>query len=1187
MTSAGRFFGLVGISLMITACGGGSGGDNSRVKNFSSSSADALKQQFRGYVDQRYTGETSPADLEATPEAVQSFTSLLIGSANILWPFPPDEFFSQVLYGNSTRPVSVDTTISCMNSGRFSVKGNLDGKGMGNLTIDYDNCWPSFGPKLDGPAGVSVMSEDGSAFAFYYDNLLVTGSSGYSELVTGYVSYSPENDQETFNFDVSLLAIEPGSGRQRVERGSRRYGPDYYEIETALSISDIGHINVSTAMPLNAYGDLQTGQFVFSAGSSQTAYLEFVDYNWTSLLIDTNGDSIADTGAYFSSADAFLLADFSVISLAPIDQLGFPPEASPPVLVTENPDTTTEIIVEPGYFSDRDSDRSELQVSYRWSINGVMVPEAFGNTLPPGTAKKNDQIAVTAVVSDGHNQTASAPLTFVIADAPSQVIISPIPASIQTGEYLTFTASYLDPDLTGSQPADLIYGPDGMTIDSAGNVEWTAEQALFDLGAVHFGFGFDGDAEVYEYSIQVETPSPTLPTARSGIEVPRVNHGIFIADFLGDADNEIVTFDASRVFALHNQADDYTQAWMYPFRLATDGEVTAIHVHNVDEDAKTEIIAATEHGISIIYDHTSQAKVVWETTEIIRAIAVADTTSDGVPELVILSSLDDYSSSSRKLTVLELRDTVTEVFQTSVSAQTKELVIGNVDSDAQSEIILNSGLVYDGLTFANQWYRGTGFSDGTLAVGDLDNDGIDEIAAADAWGDIRVFSATSKSMLYSMNNFNTCALQIANIDFDPAMELLVGDCQWGDIKAYDWESSLLAQAWAIDMQDHGSKSITVGDADNDSMDEVLWGTGISSSGSDSLIVADLTETTPTIAFGESDSVQLDRFAAAGWGEIRPGEEKAVFIVPETGSGYDGQRLVYLSETGQISVTDEISSNWEGGNYGTVVDFNDDGYADIFLATAYLYDGMFKALKLDNLLEYWTTGSAYDNDIRMVDAIEMNGDAYSDALFVNQNILRIVDIQNEVMIDQLTANSNAINDFAYTEGIAPNERYLAIAGSSSLEIWRSNGGKFALNSTQALSCSRVQFANVDDDAAPELVCATSPRYGTEASELITFGISNGSSSERHRFFADNRITDFVVDESRSTNQTLLISLMAKDDYRASSSKIQSVAPLTGRVIWSSPELIGTVAHRSMHFRPNVTGGRDRLMLATDRAMYLVK
>jgi len=1188
MTSAGKLFGLVGITLTITACGGGSGGGNdSSGKSFSSSSVDALKRQHQGLVDQRYTGETSLADIETNPAAIQGFTSLLIGPATILWPFPPDEFFGQVLYSNSTLPTTVNKTVSCMNGGRFSAKGDLDGKGMGNLSIDYDNCWPSYGPKLDGSAGVSVMSEDGTAFALYYDNVLVTGNNGYSEQITGFVSYSPEADQETFSFDVSLLAVHPGSGHQRKEKGTRRYGPEYYEIESELWFSDAGLVTVSTAVPLNANGTLHTGQLVFSAGNSQTAYLEFEDYDWTSLLIDTTGDSRPDKGSYFSSADAFLFADFSVINLAPIGQIGFPPEANRPTLLTANPDTTTEILVDPGYISDRDSQSSELTVSYRWSINGTLVPGTTGNSLPAGRARKDDRVTVTTLVSDGYNQSASAPLEFVIGDAPSSVTISPIPDSVQAGEYLAFTASYSDPDQAGSQPANLIYGPTGMAIDSAGNVEWTAQQTLFDSGAVHFGFGFTGDTEVYEFSIQVAGASPSLPTARSGIAVPSVNHGMFISDFLGDANNEIVTFDTSRVFALQYQSGTYTQTWMYPYRLPTGGEITAIGVADVDDDVKNEIIAATEHGISIIADNSAPARVVWETTEFIQAMAVADTNSDDVPELVILSSISDFSSSSQNLTVLELRDTVTQVFRTSLNSQTRELVIGNVDSDSQAEIILNSGLVYDGLTFANQWYRGSGFGDGSLAVGDLDNDGIDEIAAADTWGDIRVFSATSKSMLYSMDNFNTCALQIANVDLDPALELLVGDCQWGDIKAYDWASTSLALSWEVDMQDHGSKSLTVGDADNDGSNEVLWGTGISSSGSDSLIVTDLTETTPSIAFGESDSIQLDQFAAAGWGEIQPGKEQAVFIVPRTESGYDGQRLVYMNDDGQFFLTEEISGNWEGGSYGKVVDFNEDGYADIFLATAHLYDGMFKALKLDDRLEYWGTGSDYDNNVGMVDAIEMNGDSYQDALFVDQDTLNIVDIQNEVMIDQLTADSQRINDFAYAEGVASNERYLAIAGAGRLEIWRSTGGQFTLNSTQTLSCSRVQFANVDDSAGRELVCANAPRYGTGPTELVTLGVSNGSSSEIHRLSTDNRITDFVVDESKPNNQTLLIAMTIQDDFHSSSSKIQSLSPVTGKAVWSSPELIGTVAHRSMHFRPDVTDRRDRLMFATDRAMYLVK
>ncbi|MDN3683865.1 hypothetical protein QW180_06950 [Vibrio sinaloensis] len=88
---------------------------------------------------------------------------------------------------------------------------------------------------------------------------------------------------------------------------------------------------------------------------------------------------------------------------------------------------------------------------------------------------------------------------------------------------------------------------------------------------------------------------------------------------------------------------------------------------------------------------------------------------------------------------------------------------------------------------------------------------------------------------------------------------MVGDCQWGHVTALSLENNKsLAELWTVSTQAHGSVSLTQGDADNDGQQELIWGTGISSTGEDSLITADVTYSTISVNKGLTTH-QLDSF----------------------------------------------------------------------------------------------------------------------------------------------------------------------------------------------------------------------------------------------------------------------------------------------------------------------------------------
>jgi hypothetical protein len=66
----------------------------------------------------------------------------------------------------------------------------------------------------------------------------------------------------------------------------------------------------------------------------------------------------------------------------------------------ESLNATTPLRVFAGDYTDRDNTTEELQLSYKWYINGNIVENQSSNTLPPYMAVFGDKVEVSMLVSD-------------------------------------------------------------------------------------------------------------------------------------------------------------------------------------------------------------------------------------------------------------------------------------------------------------------------------------------------------------------------------------------------------------------------------------------------------------------------------------------------------------------------------------------------------------------------------------------------------------------------------------------------------------------------------------------------------------------------------------------------------------------------------------------------------------------
>ncbi|GLQ32731.1 FG-GAP repeat domain-containing protein [Litoribrevibacter albus] len=1210
-------------SSQLVACGGGGGGSGggsssgNETRSFSSQSE--ADQYYAQLASSSYQGETNSADLsqqdllvfssfffgteadeaegptapvlasisssQNTLSAVKalsksnivslnSYSEKKLASINSEASISSDVSISAV---SSSEFVSINETFEC-ESGSVSYSGKVDEYGVGVVNVTFHACEQE-GAITDGRGHISNTGSQND-YTLYYDGVRVsidgnvTILNGYIDNEYSYPTYTSRNNLTVTDLNTSLQV--------RYQDFIESYSPynDSLSLNGTIYLADLGFVTVQTNTPLsNGDSSVDAGDLTFSNGNQQ-GRVHFYSEDNIVISLDQNNDGEPEIGILLSDTSELSEDNIETLQFIAYDDINMAPVAGNPRIYYEDNwqrDTRFPIYAENPSVSDPENDPITF-VEYRWYVNDELVLTTTTNEFPPHTAFHGDEVGVRVLVSDGQNRTLSGMAVLTVGDAPSVLEVSDVPASFSPGDVVSFTAAVVDPD-TPDQPTSAVLegAPEGMTIDDEGQVTWTAVEPEF-MGISSYRFQVKKPLDQYDFvniSFQVVSDTRSQPLARSGINVPKTNYSMHIGNFDGVSGNEILSTDSySKVMLIENTDQGLQQKWMYPYALPTDGRIRQTIGFDIEGDSTLEIIIATEKGVSYLGQDTEIADVLYSySSGEIKAISMDRFELGRAPSLVILVS----DSNGGYLDIVDI-NTKSLVKRISVDSSATEVVLGNVDSDSALEIITNNGYVYDGSTLTNQWFYASGFGS-LVAVGDIDADGIDEIFGANNWGLMSVYDAVTKTSVWQSDNFNTCSLLVENIDDDAQEEIIVGDCQWGDITAYDLSNGTeqLEQQW--NMFDHGSKSLVFGDSDNDGDNEIHWGTGQSSTGEDYLVCAELN----SAGLKTNDPGELDYFIGAGWAKLS-GEEKGVFIIPETNNGYDGLRIALLDPSGTLELSDEMESNWDRASSGVTSDYDKDGTYELFIASSETYDGILSVLNLDDFTKEWTTGVGnYEDNYRVVKSFDFNADGFDDLVYANGNQVRIVDVVNEVILSSDISLSNNVLDYVFADFNNDEQIDIAVASQSTLEIWTQDSGSLSLYTDIAKNCNQLEAAQLDLDSQLELVCL---QTGYSSSSLQALNIEEQSISLIDQFSFDNQITEIVKD-SENPSQVFYASLVV-DDYGHKVSNLSSFDLNTGHIAWQGPDIVGAVMQGSWHIRSEAdANGEARMLVGTSEAMYLIQ
>lgn len=1187
---------------VISACGGGSSSDSDGESGKNSTSyksilaapeAYTLNEVYNAYAthaENEYTGT------EATAETNVASTQAAYGYLTNTPYYEMPDLAPYLLIKEEAEPLAVDETLECYNGGTVRVIGEATSDNTGTMNLYFSDCdWKYYTSNVNGHAAVilSSYSEQQFEIDYFYDDLtwynaeLAQNMAAAGRVNVVYQENAANDDWR--HTTTENLTIQFGSRSVRSEISQQQgyeNGTWFTTISGEYTDNEVGKVVISSedldGTPMYQF----TGEISFKGTSTAAVYYDNGNFVYAQ---DTDSDGELDSGFYAYDASNFANTTYTNITLSPLDEMSLPPYADNPYFYSYEPVyTANTITVDTGYYSDNDTPYEDLVVSFNWYLNGELIEGEHTDTLPAYIAVYGDKLEVSMTVSDGYNLTESSKTTITIADSPAQLSTVGLPENVSTNTEVSFTLEIIDPDVQQGEPASasLVAGPEGASIDDSGTVTWTTPESLFFPEQNYLiTFALNDSEQIHNLTVEISvTSDASLPIVRHGVQVPQFNDSMWIGDIDGDDVNEVIATDSrTSVYSLKENNGAYEMDWAYPFAMPSDGNIKQVLLVNLDNDDKDEILVVTDHGLSLIENKVSLATTLLDHDDYISTAAIADLDNDGDLEIVLVTQDSDYTS-DKTLEVRTLPDA--ELLFSTAIGDVRDVEIGNTDNDDALEIVLNTGLIYDGATYNNEWYSSTAFADGAIAVGDFNNDGIEEIVGAARWGDVIVFSAVSKSQLASFDNFNTCDVIAANIDGDAADEVILGDCQWGAIHAYDLGTSALEQKWSIDMIEHGSHSIAVGDSDNDGNVEVHWTSGQSSSGRDIFAAADISADAATLKEA-SISVQYGQVSSAGWAEVRPGEESAIFFIPDSNSGYDGSRLAFIGENNTVQLSDVISSNWDNSSSAITSDFNQDGYGDIFLPSTTTYDGSFAAMQLDDMSIHWQASGDYDDNIGIIQAFDLNNDDYEDAVYVNSQKLTAINLIDQTIIFNHSFGNN-ISDFSITE--YNDSHYVAITGYEKTTMYKLLNGSLSELYFMDTACRRIEFYNYDDDAQPEIACAVSTDYWYEDSnQLKVFEFDDSSFTETSSIDTPYYITDLAIDSSSENSQNLYIGSASNDDYDYywNESTIYHLhkTDSAGYTIWRSPKLIGGATHRGIKQR--VKDGKEEIMMSTSRAMYLFK
>lgn len=404
------------------------------------------------------------------------------------------------------------------------------------------------------------------------------------------------------------------------------------------------------------------------------------------------------------------------------------------------------------------------------------------------------------------------------------------------------------------------------------------------------------------------------------------------------------------------------------------------------------------------------------------------------------------------------------------------LAIGNLDADADIEIVVagSNGYVLNAVSQSQEWNHEGGFG-ADVSVGDVDGDGMDEIAYIEDWTDVYVLDGDTHAVKWHRNDFLALVrVLIADVNGVGNAEVVLGDGQWGGIQGYDGNTGA-GPLWSVVNPEYGVFGLSVGDTDNDGTNEILWGAGLSSSGSDRLLIGEWDTGAPSWR-----SEDLDGPLKVASGDLdNDGQVEIVMATTATNSYYDGGTIhVYDGTTHTLEWSTVVPGNFYNLSHLQVGQLDSDAALEILVGgnnwddtRLSAYDGVTHELQ-------WQSPVLGDDYPIAMQIAQLDQDAQEEIIIglSNQRVQVLDGTSSTVEWDSGVLDS-LIYDVALGDLDGDNTLDLAILTAQSVYVYEV--GTWTVQQRPFSDGIRVAIVNDDLSGAGELLLAALPPFGEAA------------------------------------------------------------------------------------------------------------
>ena len=200
----------------------------------------------------------------------------------------------------------------------------------------------------------------------------------------------------------------------------------------------------------------------------------------------------------------------------------------------------------------------------------------------------------------------------------------------------------------------------------------------------------------------------------------------------------LVLGDAHGFVHVYEQREGaYEEVWISGF---LEAAVAGIHVGDVNADELAEILVYTEEGRFHLFD-TADYHTIWSNPPneygTITSMIVENIDDDEQSELIFCAD--------GRLVIYDGEDLFEEWRSDQNNLSATDMLIGDVDGDGATEIVLNDGFVFDALFRDIEWESPDSFGE-RIGLLDIDNDGILEIIGEFNGRFLRIFDVDERRM---------------------------------------------------------------------------------------------------------------------------------------------------------------------------------------------------------------------------------------------------------------------------------------------------------------------------------------------------------------------------------------------------------------------------------------------------------